>query len=119
MLIKRIYENDDRADQFINEAFTDFAKKSNVDLNFEEYCFVQTAMLQLPHGKKSARTRLSCQTYGKDSACVFPAHMNGTENTAANSARRLSQRKNQRDQSPEFLKGEPLPDMPGESGRMC
>ena len=29
MLIKRIYENDDRADQFINEAFTDFAKKSN------------------------------------------------------------------------------------------
>lgn len=39
MVIKRITENDDRAGQFINEAFTDFAIKSNVDLNFEEYCF--------------------------------------------------------------------------------
>ena len=39
MVIKRISENDDRAGQFINEAFTDFAIKSNVDLNFEEYCF--------------------------------------------------------------------------------
>ena len=39
MEIKRITETDDRAGQFINEAFTDFATKSNVDLNFEEYCF--------------------------------------------------------------------------------
>ena len=39
MVIKRITETDDRAGQFINEAFTDFAIKSNVDLNFEEYCF--------------------------------------------------------------------------------
>ena len=34
MEIKRITETDDRAGQFINEAFTDFAIKSNVDLNF-------------------------------------------------------------------------------------
>ena len=39
MEIKRITETDDRAGRFINEAFTDFAIKSNVDLNFEEYCF--------------------------------------------------------------------------------
>ena len=39
MVIKRVSESDDRAGQFINEAFTDFAIKSSVDLNFEEYCF--------------------------------------------------------------------------------
>jgi ribosomal protein S18 acetylase RimI-like enzyme len=40
MVIKRISETDDRAGQFINEAFTDYAIKNKVDLNFEEYCFV-------------------------------------------------------------------------------
>ena len=39
MVIKRITETDDRAGRFINEAFTDYAIKSNVKLNFEEYCF--------------------------------------------------------------------------------
>ena len=39
MVIKRIIETDDRAGRFINEAFTDYAIKSNVKLNFEEYCF--------------------------------------------------------------------------------
>ena len=39
MVIKRVSESDDRAGQFINEAFTDYAIKSRVDLNFEEYCF--------------------------------------------------------------------------------
>ena len=33
MVIKRVSETDDRAGQFINEAFTDYAIKSNVDLN--------------------------------------------------------------------------------------
>ena len=40
MVIKRIDETDDRAGNFINEAFTDYAIKSEVALNFEEYCFV-------------------------------------------------------------------------------
>ena len=39
MTIKRISETDDRAGKFINEAFTDYAIKSKVALNFEEYCF--------------------------------------------------------------------------------
>lgn len=39
MVIKRIDETDDRAGNFINEAFTDYAIKSEVALNFEEYCF--------------------------------------------------------------------------------
>lgn len=39
MEIKRIDENDERAGRFINEAFTDYALKSDVALNFEEYCF--------------------------------------------------------------------------------
>ena len=39
MVIKRLSETDDRVGQFINEAFTDFSIKSNVVLNFEEYCF--------------------------------------------------------------------------------
>ena len=33
-------EDDEKIGQFINEAFTDYAVMSNVDLNFEEYCFV-------------------------------------------------------------------------------
>ena len=39
MVIKRLLETDDKVGHFINEAFTDFAVKSNVVLNFEEYCF--------------------------------------------------------------------------------
>lgn len=34
MVIKRIIETDDRAGRFINEAFTDYAIKSNVKLNY-------------------------------------------------------------------------------------
>ena len=39
MTIKRVNENEDRVGDFINEAFTDYAIKSEVALNFEEYCF--------------------------------------------------------------------------------
>ena len=39
MKIKRIEENESRAGDFINRAFTDYALKCNVALNFEEYCF--------------------------------------------------------------------------------
>ncbi|MCR5634064.1 MAG: GNAT family N-acetyltransferase [Lachnospiraceae bacterium] len=40
MIIRRIGEADDRAGDFINEAFTDYALTSGVELNYEEYCFV-------------------------------------------------------------------------------
>lgn len=39
MTIKRVNENEDRVGDFINETFTDYAIKSEVALNFEEYCF--------------------------------------------------------------------------------
>ena len=39
MTIKKISETDERAGSFINEAFTDYAVKSDVALNFEEYSF--------------------------------------------------------------------------------
>lgn len=39
MIIKRITESNDKADEFINESFTDYAAKNGVALNFEEYCF--------------------------------------------------------------------------------
>ena len=40
MIIKKIDETNDKVGEFINQAFTDYAIKSNVELNFEEYCFV-------------------------------------------------------------------------------
>ncbi len=40
MIIKKIDETNDKAGEFINQAFTDYAIKNNVKLNFEEYCFV-------------------------------------------------------------------------------
>lgn len=40
MLIKRVGEEYTAAGNFINKAFTDYALKSEVALNFEEYCFV-------------------------------------------------------------------------------
>lgn len=40
MIIKKIDEINDKAGEFINRAFTDYAIKSDVELNFEEYCFV-------------------------------------------------------------------------------
>lgn len=40
MIIKKIDETNDEAGKFINQAFTDYAIKSCVELNFEEYCFV-------------------------------------------------------------------------------
>ncbi len=40
MIIKRISIDDSAAWEFINQAFTDYAVKKDVILNFEEYCFV-------------------------------------------------------------------------------
>ncbi len=40
MIIKRIYEIDDIVGEFINQSFSDYAIKCDVNLNFEEYCFV-------------------------------------------------------------------------------
>ena len=40
MNIKLISIEDDLAGEFINRAFTDYAVKKDVDLNFEEYCYV-------------------------------------------------------------------------------
>ena len=40
MIISRISEEDERTGEFINKAFTDYAVNNNVDLNFEEYCFI-------------------------------------------------------------------------------
>lgn len=40
MIIKKIDEISSKVDVFINAAFIDYALKSNVKLNFEEYCFV-------------------------------------------------------------------------------
>ena len=40
MKIIKKTEAEDRVGDFINEAFTDYAVTSNVDLNFEEYWFV-------------------------------------------------------------------------------
>ncbi len=40
MNILKKSEVDDKVGEFINVAFTDYAEVSNVELNFEEYCFV-------------------------------------------------------------------------------
>jgi len=40
MTIKKIDEINDKVGEFINKAFTDYACKCFVELNFEEYCFV-------------------------------------------------------------------------------
>lgn len=40
MIIKKIDETNEKVGEFINKAFTDYAIKSCVELNFEEYCFV-------------------------------------------------------------------------------
>lgn len=40
MIIKKIDEIYEEVDTFINESFEDYAAKNNVDLNYEEYCFV-------------------------------------------------------------------------------
>ena len=40
MNILKISSYDDIAGEFINKAFTDYAAACEVDLNFEEYCFV-------------------------------------------------------------------------------
>lgn len=40
MIIKKFDEISSKVDVFINAAFIDYALKSNVKLNFEEYCFV-------------------------------------------------------------------------------
>ena len=40
MIIKKIDEINDNVGTFINKAFTDYANECEVELNFEEYCFV-------------------------------------------------------------------------------
>ena len=40
MKILKISEEDNRIGDFINIAFTDYAIAKEVDLNFEEYCFI-------------------------------------------------------------------------------
>lgn len=40
MIIKKIEEINDNVGEFINKAFTDYANECEVELNFEEYCFV-------------------------------------------------------------------------------
>ena len=40
MIIKKIDETNEKVGEFINKAFTDYAIKWCVELNFEEYCFV-------------------------------------------------------------------------------
>ena len=40
MIIKKIDETNEKVGEFINKAFTDYAIKCCVELNFEEYCFV-------------------------------------------------------------------------------
>lgn len=40
MIIKKIDEINDKIGEFLDYAFEDYAIKCNVDLNFEEYCFV-------------------------------------------------------------------------------
>ncbi len=39
MKIVKVTEENKKIGDFVNEAFTDFALASNVELNFEEYCF--------------------------------------------------------------------------------
>ena len=40
MIIKKIDETNEKVGELINKAFTDYAIKCCVELNFEEYCFV-------------------------------------------------------------------------------
>ena len=40
MQIKRVTGEDDRIGDFISEAFPDYSISKNVDLNYEEYCFI-------------------------------------------------------------------------------
>ena len=40
MIINKIDETNEKVGEFINMAFTDYAIKCCVELNFEEYCFV-------------------------------------------------------------------------------
>lgn len=40
MIIKKIDEVNEEVDSFINESFLDYATRNEVNLNFEEYCFI-------------------------------------------------------------------------------
>ena len=40
MNIKNIKETNDKIGEFINQAFTEYSVKNNVELNFDEFCFV-------------------------------------------------------------------------------
>ncbi len=40
MNIKRVNEEDSRIDNFINEEFSAYGEQNNVDLNFNEFCFI-------------------------------------------------------------------------------
>lgn len=40
MIIEKINIDDSGVGQFINKAFTEYAKKRDVILNYEEYCYI-------------------------------------------------------------------------------
>ncbi len=40
MNIKRINNEDNRIGNFINEEFLSYAEQNNVDLNYNEFCFI-------------------------------------------------------------------------------
>ena len=40
MNIKRVNKEDSRIGNFINEEFSSYAEQKNVDLNFNEFCFI-------------------------------------------------------------------------------
>ena len=52
MNIKRMIEEDNRIGNFINGEFLSYAEQNNVDLNYNEFCFIRseehTSELQSP-----------------------------------------------------------------------
>ncbi len=40
MIIKNVKETNDKIGEFLDQAFTDYAVDCNVELNFDEFCFV-------------------------------------------------------------------------------
>lgn len=45
MNIKHINEKDNRIGNFINEEFSSYSQQNNVDLNFNEFCFIAEVMM--------------------------------------------------------------------------
>ena len=40
MIIKNVKETNDKIGEFLDQAFAEYAVKNNVELNFDEFCFV-------------------------------------------------------------------------------